>query len=149
MAIVRYQNRLLDISLNDRKHQFSDAAQRQRLCGDTACLGVDGRPASSARVSVGAFSCSTATILILPSYHDVMPAMSPPPPTATSNLVIGACCSNSNPTVPLPSAVDLDDRRTANMRSDDFVSGADRSGVLIGSFMARELAIDWQLADTL
>src|ERR1700683_2950546 len=39
-----------------------------------------GRPASSARVSVGAFSGSTPTILMRPWYQDEIPAIKPPPP---------------------------------------------------------------------
>src|SRR6476620_690279 len=46
-----------------------------------------GRPASNARVRVGAASGSTPMILILEPYQAAMPPISPPPPTATNKTV--------------------------------------------------------------
>ncbi len=47
-----------------------------------------GFPAASARVSVGASSGSTPTILTSPPYHAATPPMRPPPPTATRRVSI-------------------------------------------------------------
>ena len=49
---------------------------------------------------------STPTILMRPAYQAAMPAISPPPPTATSSVSrSGAWLSSSRPTLPWPSMV--------------------------------------------
>ena len=62
-----------------------------------------GRPASRARVSVGAPSGSTPTTRIVPPYQAATPPISPPPPTATSSVSrSGTCSVSSAPTRALP-----------------------------------------------
>ena len=62
-----------------------------------------GSPACSARCSVGAASGSTPITRMRPPYHAAMPPISPPPPTATSNVSrSGACSSSSQPERALP-----------------------------------------------
>ena len=60
-----------------------------------------GSPATSARSIAGITSGSTLTTLARPRYHDATPAISPPPPTATSTVSSpGTWSSSSRPTVP-------------------------------------------------
>lgn len=62
-----------------------------------------GPPVSSALRSVGHRSGSTATTRVPGATASVMPAMSPPPPTATR--IVSAppvCSSSSRPSVPCP-----------------------------------------------
>ena len=55
-----------------------------------------GRPACSARCSVGASSGSTPTTRVSPRYHAAIPPISPPPPTATSTVSRSGACSESS-----------------------------------------------------
>src|SRR4051812_36250137 len=62
-----------------------------------------GLPACNALLSVGARRGSTPMSRIRFSYHAAMPPISPPPPTATSNVSsFGACSSSSRPHAGLP-----------------------------------------------
>ncbi len=65
-----------------------------------------GRPASRARVSVGAPSGSTPTSRTREPYQPAMPESSPPPPTPASTVSSsGAWASSSSATVPWPRMV--------------------------------------------
>ena len=62
-----------------------------------------GVPAAIASRMAGISSGSTLTTLTASRYHDAVPAISPPPPTATSTVVAsGSCSDNSRAIVPWP-----------------------------------------------
>ena len=68
-----------------------------------------GPPARRAAVSVGDAAGSTPTTRVpgrAPAYQVATPAISPPPPTATSTSSrSGACSPSSRPSVPAPMTV--------------------------------------------
>src|ERR1700733_1547853 len=68
-GIVRYQYGFVDMSLNYRKYQFTDAARRQGFRRDAACLGID-RPARLER------ACERRCLRWLDG-HDLDPAVVP------------------------------------------------------------------------